>query len=104
MGVIGIVPAKHCKGGIPLRRLELRLPDDHPIWKVPHRLRASTARRWLELGAAAEEAQESLEERLAAVETRLAALERSLALGPPAELVGRKVDAAAFARAMAAFD
>ena len=87
-----------------MRRLELRLPDDHPIWRVPDRLRASTARRWLELGATAEEAQESLEERLAAVEARLAALERALAAGPPAEPAGRKIDAAAFARAMTAFD
>jgi DNA-binding GntR family transcriptional regulator len=88
-----------------LRRLELRLPDDHPIWRVPDRLRASTARRWLELGAAVEEAERGLEERLAAVEARLAALERAVAAGPPAEPAGgRKIDAAAFARAMAAFD
>ena len=88
-----------------MRRLELRLPDDHPIWRVPDRLRASTARRWLELGAAAEEAERGLEERLAAVEARLAAVERALAAGPPGGGAPvREIDAAAFTRAMAAFD
>lgn len=58
-----------------MRRFELTLPEDHPLWRVPPRQRAAVARRWLELGRQAEEKRQDLEERLARVEERLARLE-----------------------------
>lgn len=58
-----------------MKRLELRLPEGHPIWQVPAGQRAEVARRWLELGREAELAREGVETRLARVEEKLAALE-----------------------------
>lgn len=62
-----------------MRRLELRLPDDHPIWQVPEGKRAEAARRWLDLGREAELARESAEARLARLEEKVASLESRLA-------------------------
>lgn len=32
------------------RRLELRLPSNHPVWDLPDGFRSKIAREWLELG------------------------------------------------------
>ncbi|ACA59326.1 hypothetical protein Daud_0810 [Candidatus Desulforudis audaxviator MP104C] len=58
----------------PLKRLELRLPVDHPIWGVSPGARAVVAREWLDVGARLE-AQMA---RLVAIEERLAAIEERL--------------------------
>lgn len=46
-----------------LRRLEVSLPEDHPIWNIPKGSRAAVAREWLDIGV-----------RLSAIEERLDAL------------------------------
>ncbi|MBO8129272.1 MAG: hypothetical protein H0Z39_08765 [Peptococcaceae bacterium] len=47
-----------------LKRLELRLPEDHPIFDYPAGTRSQIAKMWLDIGA-----------RLASLEERIAALE-----------------------------
>lgn len=34
----------------PLRRLELRLPVNHPVWSLPEGSRSGIVREWLEVG------------------------------------------------------
>lgn len=50
------------------KRLEILLPETHPIWQVPRGKRAAFAAACLDMGA-----------RLAAIEGRLASLEEALA-------------------------
>lgn len=47
-----------------LKRLNLQLPQSHPVFRYPPRIRAKVAREWLDLGM-----------RLAIIEERLARLE-----------------------------
>ncbi|MEW5763205.1 MAG: hypothetical protein AB1776_08410 [Bacillota bacterium] len=79
-----------------MRRFELTLPEEHPLWRVPPRQRAATARRWLELGRQAEEKRQDLEERLARVEERLARLEAQGAAQTGVEDRGTRIDPNAF--------
>ena len=51
-----------------LRRLELRLPPDHPIWSLPPGQRAERAREYLDLAAYLERRFTALEERLERLE------------------------------------
>jgi len=51
-----------------LRRLELRLPPDHPIWSLPPGQRAERAREYLDLAAYLEQRFTALEERLEKLE------------------------------------
>ncbi|WP_062285131.1 hypothetical protein [Neomoorella mulderi] len=55
-----------------MKRLEIRIPPDHPVFRYPPRLRGQVAREWLDLGM-----------RLASIEERLARLEER-GLAPPA--------------------
>lgn len=32
------------------KRLELRLPEDHPIWEIPDGMRNKTAIEWMNIG------------------------------------------------------
>ena len=57
-----------------LRRLELRLPPDHPIWSLPPGQRAERAREYLDLAS-------YLERRFTALEARLEKLEGLLREG-----------------------
>lgn len=50
-----------------LKRLDLWIPESHPIWKVPPRMRSAVAREWLDVGG-----------KLAALEEAVARLERKL--------------------------
>ncbi|CEP67145.1 Uncharacterized [Moorella glycerini] len=54
-----------------LKRLEIRIPPDHPVFRYPPRLRGQVAREWLDLGM-----------RLAGIEERLARLEERGAAPP----------------------
>ncbi|MEW6448855.1 MAG: hypothetical protein AB1426_12380 [Bacillota bacterium] len=60
-----------------LRRLELKLPDDHPIWSFPPRTRAPVARAYLDLIPELVAHSKLLEEAL----NRLERIERMLASG-----------------------
>lgn len=59
--------ANNCKAR-PMRRLELRLPPDHPIWSLPPGQRAERAREYLDLAACLERRLQALEERLERLE------------------------------------
>ncbi|HHW44994.1 MAG TPA: hypothetical protein GXX25_14535, partial [Desulfotomaculum sp.] len=50
-----------------LRRLELRLPVNHPVWLYPPGQRTARIREWIDLAL-------RLEERLARIEEKLDAL------------------------------
>ncbi len=54
--------------GKSFKRLELRMPADHPVWDLPHGERSRIVRKWLEIGS-----------RLAAMESSLTRIEASLA-------------------------
>ncbi len=45
----------------PLRRLELRLPANHAVWKLPEGSRTRIVREWLEVGRRLTEIEESLQ-------------------------------------------
>ncbi|MDD2586793.1 MAG: hypothetical protein PHT79_09765 [Syntrophomonadaceae bacterium] len=49
------------------KRLDLRLPTDHPIWKYPKGTRGVIAREWLNFGYKFSQ----IEERLSQIEKRL---------------------------------
>jgi hypothetical protein len=55
-------------------RLDLRIPQSHPIFDYPPRLRARVAREWLDLGA-----------RLSAIEQELRDVNKRLGEGGPAK-------------------
>ena len=59
----------------PLRRLELRLPESHPIFCFPDGSRAKVAAAWLDLAHFLTERFAVLEQRLADIEGRLTVLE-----------------------------
>ncbi|WP_027356581.1 hypothetical protein [Desulfofundulus thermocisternus] len=66
------------------KRLEIWLPTDHPIWKLPEGQRAKVARAVLEAAfgrKAAGQVFVALDARLAAIEARLARLEESVHTG-----------------------
>ncbi|CFX16260.1 Uncharacterized [Syntrophomonas zehnderi OL-4] len=44
----------------PLRRLELRLPVNHPVWSLPEGSRTRIVREWLEVGRRLTEIEECL--------------------------------------------
>lgn len=46
----------------PAKRLDLRLPPDHPIFKYPPGVRAQIAREWLDIGARLERIEKLLEQ------------------------------------------
>jgi len=54
-------------GRKPLRRLELRLPVDHPVWDIPPGARATWVRAALDIAAKLDE----ISRRLDAIEGRL---------------------------------
>ncbi len=45
----------------PLRRLEIRLPANHAVWKLPEGSRSRIIREWLEVGRRLTEIEESLQ-------------------------------------------
>ncbi|HBQ26683.1 MAG TPA: hypothetical protein DD791_09860 [Syntrophomonas sp.] len=45
----------------PFRRLELRLPTNHAVWKLPEGSRSRIVREWLEVGRRLTEIEESLQ-------------------------------------------
>lgn len=57
-----------------LKRLNLQLPQNHPIFLYPPRIRAKVAREWLDIGM-----------RLAAIEERLGRLEERGVVPPDSE-------------------
>ncbi|HBQ85192.1 MAG TPA: hypothetical protein DD811_01725 [Syntrophomonas sp.] len=57
------------------RRLELRLPVDHPVWNLPQGERSRIVREWLEIGS-----------RLAAMESSLTRIEACLSNSVPSAL------------------
>lgn|GEM_PF-3387316 len=57
----------------PRRRLDLSLPEDHPIWSYPRGRRSDRARELLDLALRLEHGFAALEERLARIETEQAA-------------------------------
>jgi len=57
-------------------RLDLRIPQSHPIFDYPPRLRARVAREWLDLGA-----------RLSAIEQELREVKQRLSEKGPAKKV-----------------
>ncbi|GEA14826.1 hypothetical protein E308F_10680 [Moorella sp. E308F] len=76
-----------------LKRLNLQLPQNHPVFCYPPRIRAKVAREWLDLGM-----------RLAAIEERLAKLEERGAV-PSASGAdngeGKKIDPIKFRETLA---
>lgn len=44
----------------PLRRLELRLPANHPVWSLPEGSRSKIVREWLDVGRRLYEIEDSL--------------------------------------------
>ncbi|MBE3573394.1 MAG: hypothetical protein IMW95_10685 [Moorella humiferrea] len=76
-----------------LKRLDLRLPPEHPVFRYPPRIRPKVAREWLDLGM-----------RLAAIEERLARLEER-GLAPPvpgdANRNGKRIDPDKFRETLA---
>lgn len=46
----------------PAKRLDLRLPPDHPIFNYPPGVRAQIARDWLDVGARLERIEKLLEQ------------------------------------------
>jgi hypothetical protein len=50
-----------------LRRLELRLPVNHPVWSCPPGKRAARIKEWIDLALKLEERLISLEEKLDAL-------------------------------------
>ncbi len=67
-----------------LRRLELRLPVNHPIFDVDPRLRVKMAVSWMDAGArmtALEAGMTGLETGLSGVENQLAEMKQMLAAG-----------------------
>lgn len=61
------------------RRLDLRLPPDHPIFEIPDRERTRAARERLNIAAWIDSRLSAVEGRLAAIEEKLAALNTALA-------------------------
>ncbi|RJX20163.1 MAG: hypothetical protein C4575_07030 [Desulforudis sp.] len=55
-----------------LRRLDLWIPDNHPVFGLPPKTRANWIRQALDLTAALEEHMEAIESRLSRIEGRLA--------------------------------
>ncbi|MDN5363972.1 MAG: hypothetical protein PWQ91_1033 [Eubacteriales bacterium] len=58
----------------PMRRVTIRLPEDHPVFRYPERVRAAVLREWVETGRKIC----VLEENLAAVLEKLLAIERKI--------------------------
>ena len=68
-----------------LRRLELRLPVNHPVWSYPTGKRAARIKEWIDLGI---DLTLRLEERLISIEEKLDALTAggsALQAPPPAK-------------------
>lgn len=61
-----------------MRRFQLLLPINHPLFDLPPGQRARKAREWLERGMKAESESQGVEKRLEAVEKKLAELEKRL--------------------------
>lgn len=61
-------------------RLDLRIPQSHPIFNYPPRLRAKVAREWLDIGA-----------RLSVIEQELRDVNKRLGEGGPVKKVEREV-------------
>jgi hypothetical protein len=76
-----------------MKRLNLQLPQSHPVFRYPPRIRPKVAREWLDLGM-----------RLAAIEERLARLE-GRGTAPPApgasSREGKKIDPDKFRETLA---
>ncbi|AEG15189.1 hypothetical protein Desku_1609 [Desulfofundulus kuznetsovii DSM 6115] len=67
------------------KRLEIWLPADHPLWKLPEGQRAKVARAVLEAAfgrKAAGQVFAALDTRLAAIEEALTRLEEAVRAGP----------------------
>lgn len=83
-----------------LRRLELRIPESHPIWTLPARTRAAVAREWLDVGARLAEVERCLAEVQKQVSSVHALLRNARVSGSLEETESRKVqvviDTAAF--------
>lgn len=45
----------------PLKRLELRLPANHPVWNLPEGSRSKIVKEWLEIGRRLTMIEESLQ-------------------------------------------
>ncbi|RPF49524.1 hypothetical protein EDD75_0340 [Thermodesulfitimonas autotrophica] len=78
-----------------LKRLELRLPVTHWIWRLSEGSRAATAVRYLEIGARLE----AIEERMARLERKIDALSATVPENtkkPASEKNAPVIDAAAF--------
>lgn len=79
-----------------LKRLELRLPVTHWIWRLSEGSRAATAIRYLDIGARLE----AIEERMARLERKIDALSATVPENRPADkqASGKNtvIDAAAF--------
>jgi hypothetical protein len=76
-----------------MKRLNLQLPQSHPVFRYPPRARAKVAREWLDLGM-----------RLASIEERLARLEErgAVPLAPEAgNRESKKIDPVKFRETLA---
>lgn len=84
------------------RRLEVLLPEDHPVWALPARVRAKVVRAVLDAAfRRAPWPDGALEERLAAIEAKLEALEAKLGGAPVSDRQEEvPFDPAAFGRAL----
>lgn len=51
------------------RRLELRLPSNHPVWDLPDGFRSKIVREWLEVGRRLTEIEQGLRDLSAKLET-----------------------------------
>jgi acyl transferase domain-containing protein len=61
------------------KRLDLWLPDDHPVWSFPKGQRSERVRELLDLALRLEKGFRLMEERLARLEARLGRLEEGMA-------------------------
>ncbi len=64
-----------------MKRLEIHVPEQHPIFNYPPGTRGMVAREWLDIGARIA----AIEKQLSGIEDRLTGLERKVDSGPAVE-------------------
>lgn len=79
-----------------LRRLELRLPVNHPVWSCPPGRRAARIKEWIDLALRLEERLMRIEEKLDALTAAGTALQAPAPVKPEKQETKPKIDPAIF--------